>query len=200
MVCQAVLTLFWVSSSTWPKWSGCLVSPLKWVTNSNQKISQRAFWGWSWWWWWGRKWWWRRIDSRWFPNNWKGDCWFQDFTTCKAGPDPKHRCWFQELEEHPDFAAGSVGYKWFRLFDVLGISCVQGQHELVPRLDRWLASEPIKGLKGVPDLQFKVQGYIERCTRDGTAPRGRAVLHMSLVTLTWIASLGRWLLLSPFFK
>ena len=47
--------------------------------------------------------------------------------------------------------------------------------ELVPRLDRWLASELIKGLKGVPDLQFKVQGYIERCTRNGTAPRGRAV-------------------------
>ena len=50
--------------------------------------------------------------------------------------------------------------------------------ELVPRLDRWLASELTKGLKGVPGLQFKVQGYIERCTRDGTAPRGRAVLHM----------------------
>ena len=51
--------------------------------------------------------------------------------------------------------------------------------ELVPRLDRWLASELIKGLKGVPDLQFKVQGYIERCTRNGTAPRGRAVLQMA---------------------
>ena len=50
---------------------------------------------------------------------------------------------------------------------------------LVPRLDRWLASELIKGLKGVPDLQFKVQGYIERCTRNGTAPRGRAVLQMA---------------------
>ena len=49
----------------------------------------------------------------------------------------------------------------------------------MPRLDRWLASELIKGLKGVPDLQFKVQGYIDRCARDGTAPRGRAVLHMS---------------------
>ena len=62
--------------------------------------------------------------------------------------------------------------------------------QLVPRLDRWLASEFIKGLKGVPDFQFKVQGYIERCTRDGTAPRGHAVL-LSQVTLTWIASVGR---------
>ena len=50
--------------------------------------------------------------------------------------------------------------------------------ELVPRLDRWLASELIKGLNGVPDLQVKVQGYVERCTHDGTAPRGRAVLQM----------------------
>lgn len=51
--------------------------------------------------------------------------------------------------------------------------------ELVPRLDRWLASELLKGLKRVPDLQFPVQGYFERCTRNGTAPRGRAVLQMT---------------------
>ena len=51
--------------------------------------------------------------------------------------------------------------------------------ELVPRLDRWLASELLQGLKGVSDLQFKVQGYVERCTRNGTAPRGRAVLQMA---------------------
>ena len=38
-----------------------------------------------------------------------------------------------------------------------------GSSEKVPRLDRWLASQLIKGLKGV--LQFKVQGYIERYTR-----------------------------------
>ena len=49
---------------------------------------------------------------------------------------------------------------------------------LVPRLDRWLASELIKGLKGIPELQFKVQGYIESCTRQSQAPRGRAVIHM----------------------
>ena len=49
---------------------------------------------------------------------------------------------------------------------------------MVPRLDRWLASELIRGLKGVPELQFKVQGYIESCARSGSAPRGRAVLNM----------------------
>ena len=41
-----------------------------------------------------------------------------------------------------------------------------------------MAAELIKGLKQLPELQFKVQGYIEGCTRDATAPRGRAILHM----------------------
>jgi hypothetical protein len=40
---------------------------------------------------------------------------------------------------------------------------------LVPRLDRWLASELIKGLKGVLESQFKVQGYIESCARQKKA-------------------------------
>jgi hypothetical protein len=48
----------------------------------------------------------------------------------------------------------------------------------VPRLDRWLASELIKGLKGVPELQFKVQGFIESCTRQSQAPQDRAVIQM----------------------
>ena len=48
----------------------------------------------------------------------------------------------------------------------------------VPRLDRWLASELIKGLKGVPELQVKVQGYIEGCARQSVAPHGRAVIQM----------------------
>ena len=41
-----------------------------------------------------------------------------------------------------------------------------------------MAAELIKGLKQLPELQFKVQGYIEGCTRDAIAPRGRAILHM----------------------
>ena len=49
---------------------------------------------------------------------------------------------------------------------------------LVPRLDRWLAAELIKGLKGVPELQFKIQGFSESCTRQSQAPRGRVVIHM----------------------
>ena len=60
--------------------------------------------------------------------------------------------------------------------------------ELVPCLDRWLASELMKGLKGVPGLQFKVQGYIERCTRDGTAVV--QCFRWPLVTLTWIGVRG----------
>ena len=50
--------------------------------------------------------------------------------------------------------------------------------DLVPKLDRWLASELIKGFKELPELQFKVQGYIEGCTRQSQAPRGRAVVQM----------------------
>jgi hypothetical protein len=48
----------------------------------------------------------------------------------------------------------------------------------VPRLDRWLASELIIGLKGVPELLFKVQGFIESCTRQTQAPQDRAVIQM----------------------
>ena len=57
------------------------------------------------------------------------------------------------------------------------IECGQSSG-LVPRLDRWLASELMKGLKGVPELHFKVQGYVESCARSGTAPRGRSIVHM----------------------
>ena len=40
------------------------------------------------------------------------------------------------------------------------VECMQSSG-LVPRLDRWLASELIKGLQQVPELQFKVQGYVQ---------------------------------------
>ena len=50
--------------------------------------------------------------------------------------------------------------------------------EFVPRLDRWLASQFLKAMKGVPELQFRVQGYIEGCTREGQAPGGRVILSM----------------------
>ena len=63
-------------------------------------------------------------------------------------------------------------------FDVESEIECKGSSGLVPRLDRWLAAELLKGMKGIPELQFKVQGYVENCTRDGSAPRGRAVLHM----------------------
>eukprot|EP00435_Cladocopium_sp_Y103_P029893 s1070_g7.t1 len=50
---------------------------------------------------------------------------------------------------------------------------------LFPRLDRWLAGELlIKSIKGLPELSFKVQAYVEGCTRKVEAPRGRAILNM----------------------
>ena len=47
-----------------------------------------------------------------------------------------------------------------------------------PRFDRWLASEltSTRSLRVVPSIAVKVNGYIERCTRDGKAPRGRFIL------------------------
>ena len=46
------------------------------------------------------------------------------------------------------------------------------------RLDRWPASELNKSLKGVPKPQFKVQGSVEGCARQGVALSGSAVAHM----------------------
>ena len=48
----------------------------------------------------------------------------------------------------------------------------------VPRLDRWLAAEISKGCEIVPELQVKIMGYIEGCTRIGNPPRGRYLLHI----------------------
>ena len=78
-----------------------------------------------------------------------------------------------------DISEEEVLTKWLaQSFQIGCESIVQESSSPFPRLDRWLAAELIKGLKQLPELQFKVQGYIEGCTRDATAPRGRAILHM----------------------
>ena len=66
---------------------------------------------------------------------------------------------------------------WISKAFKIGEDCTDSS-ELVPRLDRWLASQLLKAMKGVPELQFPVQGYIEKCTREGQAPRGRVILSM----------------------
>ena len=66
---------------------------------------------------------------------------------------------------------------WISKAFTIGEDCTDSS-ELVPRLDRWLASQLLKAMKGVPELQFRVQGYIEKCTREGQAPRGRVILSM----------------------
>ena len=66
---------------------------------------------------------------------------------------------------------------WISKAFKIGEDCTDSS-ELVPRLDRWLASQLLKAMKGVPELQFRVQGYIEKCTREGQAPRGRVILSM----------------------
>ena len=76
-----------------------------------------------------------------------------------------------------DISEEEVLTKWLaQSFQIGCESIVQESSSPFPRLDRWLAAELIKGLKQLPELQFKVQGYIEGCTRDATAPRGRAIL------------------------
>ena len=54
----------------------------------------------------------------------------------------------------------------------------QSSSGLIPRFDRWLASELLKNVRSSPELLFKVQGYVERCTRQSTVPRGRMILYM----------------------
>ena len=48
----------------------------------------------------------------------------------------------------------------------------------VPRLDRWLAAGISEGCENVPELQFKIMGYIEGCTRIGNPSRGRYLLYI----------------------
>ena len=65
----------------------------------------------------------------------------------------------------------------FHVDSVKASDCV-GSPGLFPRLDRWLAGELLKSIKGLPGLSFKVQAYVEGCTRKVEAPRGRAILSM----------------------
>ena len=75
-----------------------------------------------------------------------------------------------------DISEQDVLTKWLaQSFQIGCETVVQESSGQFPRLDRWLAAELIKGLKQLPEVQFKVQGYIESCTRDATAP---AILHM----------------------
>ena len=63
-------------------------------------------------------------------------------------------------------------------FQVDGEKEIESYSGLFPRLDRWLAGELTKSLKSIPELSFRVQAFVEGCTRKGQAPRGRAILHM----------------------
>ena len=75
-------------------------------------------------------------------------------------------------------------------FKLVVEAVVQESSGPFPRLDRWLAAELIEGLMQLPELQFKVQGYIEGCTRDAIAPRGRAILHMIFPSFWFGSSQG----------
>ena len=61
-------------------------------------------------------------------------------------------------------------------FQVDGDKEVESSSGQFPRLDRWLAGELIKSLKSIPELSFRVQGYVQDYKVHG--PRGCAILHM----------------------
>ena len=90
---------------------------------------------------------------------------------------------------HPNIAVGRMPAlvsfggealtRWLSVaFQVGGEKFVGNSSALFPRLDRWLAGELIKSLKSLPELYFKVRGYVEGCTRKAEAPRGRLFLNM----------------------
>ena len=61
-------------------------------------------------------------------------------------------------------------------FQVDGDKEVDCSSGLFPGLDRWLAGELIKSLKSIPELSFRVQGYVQDYKVQ--APRGCAILPM----------------------
>ena len=65
----------------------------------------------------------------------------------------------------------------FHVDSVNASECLESSGSF-PRLDRWLAGELIKSIKGLPELPFTVQAYVEGCTRKVEAPRGKAILNM----------------------
>ena len=65
-----------------------------------------------------------------------------------------------------------------KAYEVNSDEAIKHDSGCVPRLDRWLAAEISKGCENVPELQFKIMGYIEGCTRIGNPPRGRYLLHI----------------------
>ena len=65
-----------------------------------------------------------------------------------------------------------------KAYEVNSDEVIKHDSGCVPRLDRWLAAEISKGCENVPELQFKIMGYIEGCTRIGNPPGGRYLLHI----------------------
>ena len=78
-----------------------------------------------------------------------------------------------------DISSGEYLSKWAATaFEVGQEKECQSSSGLIPRFDRWLASELLKSARSIPELLFKVQGYVERCARQSTVPRRRMILYM----------------------
>ena len=68
---------------------------------------------------------------------------------------------------------------------------VETSSGLFLRLDRWLAGELMKSLKSIPELSFRVQGYVEGCTRNVQAPRGHLAYDFQALDLDGTGTGGR---------
>ena len=88
----------------------------------------------------------------------------------------------------------------FKAYEVNSDEVTKHDSACVLRLDCWLAAEISKGCENVPELQFKIMGYIEGCTRIANPPRGRYLLHIVSSILTLIALVVRCLLRNRSFK
>ena len=64
-----------------------------------------------------------------------------------------------------------------RSIQACGLSQCESSSNMVPRLDKRLASELMKAVESIPELQFKIQAYVEKCARNATACKGRAMLN-----------------------
>ena len=87
-----------------------------------------------------------------------------------------------------------------KAYEVNSDEVIKHDSGCVPRLDRWLAAEISKGCENVPELQFKIMGYIEGCTRMGTLPGADTCCTLFPGILTSIALVVRCLLRNRSFK
>ena len=62
--------------------------------------------------------------------------------------------------------------------------------EFVPRLDRWLASQLLKAMKGVPETAISCSGLHRRLYQRGSSSRSRVILFYGFSSTSILIALG----------